>query len=71
MRKLASRLARITVTVNHRGDLDPADYADPYPEGTTREDVWFWLLQDGFYTPERGIDLRPGEDADDSWGIIL
>lgn len=71
MQRLGGRIAQITVSVSQRDDLDPSDYADPFPENARREDVWFWLLRDGFYTPQRGIDLAGTRHADDSWGMIL
>jgi CRISPR-associated endonuclease/helicase Cas3 len=70
-RKLAGRIARITVSVpNPKKQLDPNVYADPFPAGTVGDDVWFWLLKDEFYTSARGIDMR-GQHVDDSWGIIV
>jgi len=71
MQRLAGRIAQITVSVFQRDDLDPSDYADPFPDDARSEDVWFWLLRDGFYTLQRGIDLAGTGHGDDSWGIIL
>jgi CRISPR-associated endonuclease/helicase Cas3 len=71
LRRLAGRLARISVSIYSRGDFDPAEYAEPYPEGTLGDDVWFWLLKDGYYTPRRGIELGRLEHAHDSWGMVL
>jgi CRISPR-associated endonuclease/helicase Cas3 len=72
LRRLARRLAENTVHVYRRRDLDPAQYAAPFPPGAAGGEVWFWLLRDGYYTAARGISLAggPGEAAE-SWGAIL
>jgi CRISPR-associated endonuclease/helicase Cas3 len=70
LKKLARRLAENTVNVYRRDDLDPADYADPFPAHKKGEDVWFWLLRPNYYTAERGLVLRDGDEVD-SWGMIL
>ncbi len=70
LKKLARRLAENTVNSYQRDDLDPTDYADPFPAHKTSEDVWFWLLRPGYYTAERGLVLRGGDEVD-SWGMIL
>jgi len=70
LRKLAGRIARISVSVYSRGNLEPADYADPFPPKAQGDDVWFWLLRKGHYTSERGIDL--GDVAGEIvWGMII
>jgi len=71
MQRLAGRIAQITVSVYERDNLDPSDYAHPFPDEARRDDVWFWLLRDGFYTPQRGIALAGTGHGDDSWGMIL
>ncbi len=72
LRRLAPRLAQNTVSVYQRGDLDPADHASPFPPNKRGEDVWFWLLHDGFYTAARGLDLGAGgHDEIESWGMVL
>jgi CRISPR-associated endonuclease/helicase Cas3 len=70
MRKLAGRIARQSVSVYRRNDRDPASHADPFPPGATGDDVWFWLLCPGRYTPETGLDLSDSHSAD-GWGVIL
>jgi CRISPR-associated endonuclease/helicase Cas3 len=71
LRRLAGRIARITVSVpNARKRIDPSDFAEPYPPDARDDMVWFWLLRDEHYTEARGIDIQ-GEHADDSWGIVL
>src|SRR5262249_1467373 len=72
LRRLARRIAENTVNVYERPDLDPAIYADPFPANKPREDVWFWLLHEGHYTAERGLDLvMASDDASDSWGMVI
>jgi CRISPR-associated endonuclease/helicase Cas3 len=70
LRGLAGRIARLSVSVYARDHFDPADFADPFPQQAKRDDVWFWLLRPGHYTPEGGIDF--GEKiGDDVWGMIV
>lgn len=70
LRGLASRIALISVSVYARDHFDPADFADPFPPHAQRENVWFWLLKPGYYTPESGISF--GEKiGDDIWGTII
>jgi CRISPR-associated endonuclease/helicase Cas3 len=72
MRRLARRIAENTVHVYRRDDLHPADYADPFPPNKTGDEVWFWLLHDGHYTAERGLEFAAGPDgAGESWGLIV
>jgi CRISPR-associated endonuclease/helicase Cas3 len=71
LKRLAGRIAQITVSVpNPRKKINPSDFAEPYPPDAKDDAVWFWLLNDKYYTPARGIDIQ-GEHTDDSWGIIL
>jgi CRISPR-associated endonuclease/helicase Cas3 len=72
LRRLARRVAENTVTVYRRPDLDPAQYASPFPPGKKGDDVWFWLLHEGYYTAARGLDVAGGpEEAAEGWGAIL
>jgi CRISPR-associated endonuclease/helicase Cas3 len=71
LRGLARRIAENTVHVYERPDLDPATYADPFPPNKAGEEVWFWLLHDRHYSAGQGIDLVPGADGAESWGMIL
>ena len=71
LRQLAGRIARITVSVFQRNDLDPAAFADPYPQEASNDQVWFWLLHSRHYTQERGIDLGAADHSEDSWGLIV
>ena len=54
LRRLAGRLQKRTVTVYARSDLFPEDYAEPVGP--------FWLLKDGYYSSDRGIDLKLDEE---------
>lgn len=70
LRALAGRIARVSVSVYARGHFDPKDFAEPFPSWAQGDDVWFWLLRPGHYTPERGIEV--GDNiGDDVWGIIV
>jgi CRISPR-associated endonuclease/helicase Cas3 len=69
-RTLASRIARNSVSVYARNNFDPSDYGDPFPPKAHGDDVWFWLLRAGQYTPERGIDFGAGA-GDMVWGTII
>jgi CRISPR-associated endonuclease/helicase Cas3 len=73
LRRLAPRMARITVsvTLSEKSKLDPADYADPFPVEAPEEDAWFWLLRAGFYDPDRGLDLSLGSEDEPSWGMMI
>jgi CRISPR-associated endonuclease/helicase Cas3 len=70
LQKLARRIAENTVSVYQRDDLDPANYADPFPANKTSEDVWFWLLHPNHYTRKRGLDLGGKDGEPETWGII-
>lgn len=54
LRRLAPALAGRTVSVYARRDLHPETYADPLGP--------FWDLHTGYYSPERGLDLRLDDD---------
>jgi CRISPR-associated endonuclease/helicase Cas3 len=72
LRKLAPRIAENTVSIYRPPDpMDPADYADAFPEGAPRGEEWFWLLQDGHYSRERGLDLRGREGDQEALGIAI
>ncbi len=70
LRALAGRIARVSVSVYAREHFDSSDYADPFPPQAQKDDVWFWLLRPGHYTPERGIDFGD-KIGDDVWGMIV
>lgn len=61
-RKLAPRVARITVSVYARTDFDPSHYADRLG--------FLWILRRDYYSLGRGLDLKLG-DQESQWGIIL
>ena len=63
-RKLAARIARVSVSVYARREFDPSRFADRDPMG------FHWVLRPGFYKPGRGLDLRL-PDVEPNWGIIL
>jgi CRISPR-associated endonuclease/helicase Cas3 len=71
LRNLAPRIAANTVTVYQNDELDPARYAAPFPAGRPRGEEWFWLLRDGHYTPQRGLDLKGKEGDQEPWGLVL
>jgi len=54
LRSLAGKLQKRTVTVYARSDLFPEDYAEPIGP--------FWLLKDGYYSSNRGMDLKLDEE---------
>ena len=71
LRRLARRIAENTVSIYQTEELDPADYASPFPENAPPGEEWFWLLESGHYTWQRGLDLG-GKDGDqESWGLIV
>jgi CRISPR-associated endonuclease/helicase Cas3 len=72
-RALAPRMALITVSVavSDKSRLDPAQFADPFPEGAKEEDAWFWLLHLGVYDPDRGLDLNLKSDQETGWGMLI
>jgi CRISPR-associated endonuclease/helicase Cas3 len=70
-RQLAARVARQTVSVYLRDGFDPSLYAEPFPPGKTGDEVWFWLLEAGHYTAERGLDLENAAADEEGWGVIL
>ena len=66
IRKLASRLALITVSVYANSEIDPENFATLDATGN------FMLLKPGFYDQNRGIDLDGYEDATQgSWGTCI
>lgn len=60
LRKLASRIAAISVSVYVQGDFDCDQFADRDPTGN------FWLLRSGLYQSNRGIDFASTEKTTDS-----
>jgi CRISPR-associated endonuclease/helicase Cas3 len=60
LRKLASRIALISVSVYVQGDFDCDQFADRDPTGN------FWLLHSGLYQSNRGIDFASTEKTTDS-----
>ncbi len=54
LRELAAEIQKRTVSVYARADCDPGDYADPLGP--------FWLLREGYYHPQSGLDLQVEED---------
>ena len=68
LRSVSGRLAAISVSIFVRGDFGPERFANLDATGN------FWLLKPGFYDSQRGIDLDPSENADESpadWGMLL
>jgi CRISPR-associated endonuclease/helicase Cas3 len=64
LRRLAGRIARVSVSLYARPTMDPADYACLDPTGR------FWLLRPGYYHPATGLQLaRPEEE--ESWGWMM
>ena len=63
-RRLAARVARVSVSVYTRKELDPSSFADRDPMG------FHWVLRPGFYEAGRGLDLNL-PNAEPVWGIIL
>jgi CRISPR-associated endonuclease/helicase Cas3 len=72
-RALAPRMALITVSVAVSGQahLDPAQFADPFPTTSTGDEAWFWLVHQGVYSPDHGLDLNLGSEAEQSWGMMI
>ncbi|MCA9199791.1 MAG: CRISPR-associated helicase Cas3' [Planctomycetales bacterium] len=54
LRKLAARIAAITVSVYVQAGFDPEQFSDRDPTDN------FWLLRPGYYRSDRGIDLANG-----------
>ena len=66
IRKLASELAEITVSIYANDEIAPTDFADLDATGN------FLMLKKGYYKSNRGIDLDGNEEAaEDSWGKCL
>jgi CRISPR-associated endonuclease/helicase Cas3 len=70
-RALAPDIAQVTVSVYDKPELDPFDFAEPFPSGMGREEAWFWLLRAGIYDPGRGLDMNLGSDEEPSWGMMI
>jgi hypothetical protein len=60
LRKLAARIAAISVSVVVDAGFDPEQFAYNDPTGN------FWLLRSGFYQSDRGNDLASSEGAPNS-----
>jgi CRISPR-associated endonuclease/helicase Cas3 len=71
LRALAPDVAQVSVSMYERSDLDPSDFADPFPPDADRRAAWFWLLRTGVYDGDRGLDLAPESDREPSWGMML
>ncbi len=52
LRRLAPRIATVTVSAWKSKDYNPSDIADPLPGG---DDPTFWFLHDKNYDPETGL----------------
>jgi CRISPR-associated endonuclease/helicase Cas3 len=70
-RRLAARVARVTVSVFLRRGFEPSNYGEPFPQGQQDDDAWFWLLRPGLYTVEGGMDLGVAAQEQEGWGVIL
>ena len=60
LRKLAGRIARVTVSVRVRGEWHPTDVADPlghYDSDNPLEHPW-WIVRSGNYSPETGLQIE-------------
>ncbi len=61
MRKLAGRIARVTVSVWVRRDWRPEDIAEPIGNYKHNEEFWkhpWWIVYPDRYTPQKGIELE-------------
>lgn len=61
LRKLASRIARVTVSVWVRKDWHATEIAEPIGNYNSNEDFWkhpWWIVYPDNYTPERGIETE-------------
>ena len=56
-RKLAGRIARISVDVYAKHEFDPSEIAEKFGE--------LWILKDGYYSSERGILFEEKCNNDD------
>jgi CRISPR-associated endonuclease/helicase Cas3 len=70
-RRLAARVARLTVSVYLRDGFEPTNYGESFPPGKADDEAWFWLLRPGRYTAERGLDLGAAVEEQEGWGVIL
>jgi CRISPR-associated endonuclease/helicase Cas3 len=60
LRRLAGRIAKVTVSVRVRGDWHPAHIAEPlgrYDPGKPLEHAW-WIVHPGNYDPQTGLRLE-------------
>src|SRR5215211_6133572 len=60
LRKLASRIGRVSVSVRVRGEWHPTEVADPlgpYDSNNPLEHPW-WIVRPGNYDPEEGLQLE-------------
>ncbi len=60
LRKLAGRIARVSISVRIRGEWHPTDVADPlgrYDSDRALEHPW-WIVRSGHYDPETGLILE-------------
>lgn len=60
LRKLAGRIARVSVSVRVRGEWHPTDVANPlgrYDSNNPLEHPW-WIVRPGNYEPETGLKLE-------------
>jgi len=60
LRKLAGRIARVSVNVRARGKWHPTDVADPlgrYDSDKPLEHPW-WIVRPGHYDPRTGLSLE-------------
>ena len=69
LRNLSPRIASITVSVYAKPEWQPEEFS--YPDATGN----FHLLSEGYYSPERGLDLE-AQDLDDehtsaNWGLMF
>ncbi len=61
LRKLAGRIAQVTVSVWVRKDWHPGDIANPIGNYNPHEDFWkhpWWIVRPGNYSPKTGLELE-------------
>ncbi len=72
VRRLAARVARVSVQVHARAGLEPCHYARPFPANARDGEEWFWLLDADHYSADEGIMIDPeAGDPSESWGAIF